>query len=191
MEKINIALFASGSGSNVENIYNYFQSHPLINVRAVFCNNPNAFVIERCKRLGIECVIFDRNDFYHTPKVITHLLDRNIQWVVLAGFLWLMPETLVAEFPNKIINIHPALLPKYGGKGMYGMRVHEAVHAANEAETGITIHFVNSKYDEGEIIFQAKVKLNPTDTSAAIAKKVHELEYLHYPQQIENLILKK
>ncbi|MCG8700298.1 MAG: phosphoribosylglycinamide formyltransferase [Bacteroidales bacterium] len=183
-----IALFASGSGTNVENIVNYFKDNVNIEVTLVLCNKPDAFVIQRAKNLRIHCEIFNREDFYHSANVLNRLRESGIDFIVLAGFLWLVPKNLTTEYPNRIINIHPALLPKYGGKGMYGKRVHEAVVENGETETGITIHYINEKYDEGNIIFQAKCEVNSTDKAEDVAEKVHALEYEHYPKVIERLL---
>lgn len=186
-----IALFASGSGTNVENIANYFKNHSEIECTLVLSNKKDAFVLERAKILDIPSVVFNREQFKNTSEVVNILIEHDIDLVVLAGFLWLIPENLIAAFPNKIINIHPALLPKHGGKGMYGNKVHEAVVANNENESGITIHFVNEHYDEGTTLFQAKCEVLPTDSPDDVAKKVHALEYEHFPLIIEKLLLAK
>ncbi|HNP20236.1 MAG TPA: phosphoribosylglycinamide formyltransferase [Fulvivirga sp.] len=181
---INIAIFASGSGSNAENIANYFKDHSDIKVKLIVTNNPKAFVLERAKKLGIETLKFNRDEFYNSEKLVDQLKSQEIHFLVLAGFMWLVPAYLVKAYPQQIVNIHPALLPKFGGKGMYGDHVHNAVAAAGEKETGITIHYVNERYDEGDIIFQAKCNvenLNPDQ----IAEQVHQLEYKHYPKVIE------
>lgn len=183
-----IAVFASGSGSNAENIIDYFNRTKTAIVTKVFCNNTNAKVFDRCKRLGIDCVLFSKNDFFST-EIVLNKVKEAADIVVLAGFLWKIPSNLIQAFPNKIINIHPALLPKYGGKGMYGMHVHNAVKENNESETGITIHYVNENYDEGAIIFQAKTQLEATDSPENIAQKIHILEYEHFPKVIETVIL--
>jgi len=187
----NIAIFASGSGSNAENIALYFQHNEQITVKHLFCNNSNAYVIERSKKLNIPCTIFNKEEFYGSSKIIDSLKDKKIDYIVLAGFLWLIPKDLVNEFPNKIINIHPALLPNYGGKGMYGMNVHKAVINNQEKESGITIHIVNEKYDEGNILFQAKCSLDSTDTADSLAEKIHILEQDNFPQVIEATIAKQ
>ncbi|HSZ24917.1 MAG TPA: phosphoribosylglycinamide formyltransferase [Cytophagaceae bacterium] len=183
-----VAVFCSGSGSNAEKIIEYFQLHKEIQVAVLMANRPDAFALERAKKNNIPTWVFNRNDFYHSDKVLEELKRREIDWIVLAGFLWLIPENLVQHFPNRIINIHPALLPKFGGKGMYGMHVHEAVVANKEKESGITIHYVNSQYDEGNIIFQASCVVNPTDSPEEVAKKVQVLEHRHFPQVIEKII---
>ena len=185
-----LAIFASGSGTNAENIIKYFSNHKDISVDLVITNNPDAYVIERAKTYNISCAVINRKDFYNSDNLTKVLADAEIDWIILAGFLWLIPEFLVSVFPNKIINIHPALLPKYGGKGMYGHRVHQSVFDNFEKETGITIHYVNEAYDEGQIIFQAKTSLGLKDTPDVIAQKIHELEYAHFPQVIEGEINK-
>lgn len=183
-----IAIFASGSGSNAENIYHYFKGNGKVEISLILTNNPNAKVIERAERLGIECKVFDRISFYETHKIIDLLSAKKIDWVVLAGFLWKIPENLIKVFPDKIINIHPALLPKYGGKGMYGDKVHQSVIENKETESGITIHYVNDNYDEGKIIFQAKCSILPTDNYEDLAKKIHALEYEHFPKVVEKIL---
>ena len=184
-----VAIFASGSGSNAENIINYFNKTQTATVTNVYCNNKNARVFDRCKRLHINCVLFSREDFFKTEVILSQLRKRA-DVIILAGFLWKIPSNLIEAFPNQIINIHPALLPKYGGKGMYGMHVHNAVKENKEKETGITIHYVNENYDEGAIIFQAKTALNDTDTPETIAQKIHILEQQYFPKIIESVILK-
>ena len=186
--KINIAIFGSGNGSNAQRISEYFANNKEIEVSTFIVNKKNAYMIERAKNLGIPCRIFDRNDFYHTNNVINYLQEMNIDIVVLAGFLWLVPENIIQAFPHRIINIHPALLPLYGGKGMYGMNVHQTVINNKESESGITIHFVDEKYDEGTTIFQAKCKISPEDTAETLAQKIHLLEYEHFPMVIEQVI---
>ncbi len=185
-----IALFASGSGTNVENIAQYFKGHPTVEVSLILSNKKDAYVLERAKNLNIPAKVFTREQFYQTTKIVDLLIEDAIDLVVLAGFLWLIPDSLIAAFPNRIINIHPALLPKYGGKGMYGSKVHEAVVANHEKESGITIHFVNGEYDKGNILFQAKVEVLTTDNPDDVAYKVHALEYEHFPKEIERLLLK-
>ncbi len=185
-----IVLFASGSGSNVENIANYIKGHEGIFISKVYCNNPDAYVIERCKKLDIECVVFNRTMFSKSDIVLNSLRSDQPDLIVLAGFLWLVPSSIITSFPNKIINIHPALLPSYGGKGMYGDNVHKAVVENKEKESGITIHYVNEKFDEGEIIYQAKCTVEATDTYRDVAAKVHALEYKHFPEVIVSLLKK-
>lgn len=183
-----LALLASGSGSNVENFYNYFKNNGQVDITLVLCNNPNAFAIERCRRLGIPCIVFNREQFYQSNDIIDALKSYSVDFIVLAGFLWLIPEYLIQSYNNKIVNIHPALLPKYGGKGMYGDKVHKAVVDNKETTSGITIHYVNEKFDEGEIIFQAECPVKPEDTYTDVAAKVHQLEYINYPQVVESLL---
>lgn len=183
-----IAIFASGTGTNAANIIRYFDDNHNIHVKAILSNNPSAGVLNVAKEAGVDSLVFTREEFYETDKVIRYLLDNQIDLVVLAGFLWLVPELFIHSFPKKIINIHPALLPAFGGKGMYGARVHQAVKAANKQETGITIHYVNPHYDEGDIIFQTSCSLSDNDTPDTIAAKVHKLEYEFYPKVIEQLL---
>ncbi len=185
---IRIAIFASGSGSNAENIANYFSKSQEVDISLFLTNNPNAYVLERAKKLGIKSRVFSKEEFLKTDEILRFLNENSINFVVLAGFLLKIPEKLIKAFPNKIINIHPALLPKFGGKGMYGDNVHKAIVAAEEIESGITIHYVNENYDEGKIIFQAKCEVLPTDTYNDVAKKIHELEYEHFPKVIENVV---
>lgn len=184
-----IAIFASGSGSNAENIIQYFAQKPQFCVKSVFCNVPDAYVLERAKKYRIPSFVFNREEFRNPDKVFRQLQEQEIDFIVLAGFLWLMPSFITAAWPNKIVNIHPALLPAYGGKGMYGHYVHEAVIAAGEKESGITIHYVNDHYDQGAIIFQAKCPVLPTDTPDDLAARIHELEYRYFPEIIEKTIL--
>jgi len=184
----NIAIFASGSGTNAENIIFYLKKDKKNKISIIFSNNKNAFVIQRAINHNIKHYVFNRAEFYDTKNLLQILKNNQIDFIVLAGFLWLLPEYLIDAYPNKIINIHPALLPKYGGKGMYGMKVHEAVVANKESESGITIHFVNKEYDKGSIIFQAKCEVLDTDTPEDVAKKVHELEYMHFPVIIEKIV---
>lgn len=184
-----IAIFASGSGSNAENIIQYFAQKPQFCVKSVFCNVPDAYVLERAKKYNVPTLVFNREEFRNPDKVFRQLQEQEIDFIVLAGFLWLMPSFITAAWPNKIVNIHPALLPAYGGKGMYGHHVHEAVIAAGEKESGITIHYVNDHYDQGAIIFQAKCPVLPTDTPDDLAARIHELEYRYFPEIIEKTIL--
>lgn len=183
-----IAIFASGSGSNAENIINYFQNDVENVVKIVFSNKPDAYVLERAKRLNVPAFVFGRDEFYHSDLVLQELERLDIDLIVLAGFLWKVPEPIIKAYSGRIVNIHPALLPSYGGKGMYGMKVHEAVVAAGEKESGITIHFVNDHYDEGATIFQAKCEVLPGDTAEGVAEKVHALEYEHFPRVIKEIL---
>ncbi len=183
-----IAIFASGSGSNAQKIAEYFSRHPEIRVSLILANKPDAYVLERAKNLGIKSIVFTRQEFYESEKVLEILRDYKISFIVLAGFLWFIPAYLIKAFPKKIVNIHPALLPKHGGKGMYGDKVHRAVIESGDKSTGITIHYVNDHYDEGEIIFQDSFPVLPEDTPETIAQKVHLLEYKHFPGVIEEVL---
>lgn len=187
---IKIAIFASGSGSNAENIINFIKNNDKICVKSIFCNVKNAYVLERAKKYNINTHIFNREEFKNPDGVLKILQQEQIDFIVLAGFLWLVPLHIIEAYPNKIVNIHPALLPNYGGKGMYGDNVHKAVIAAREKESGITIHYVNSNYDEGNIIFQAKCPIAETDNHEDLANKVHKLEYEHFPRVIVETIEK-
>ncbi|CAN5135609.1 phosphoribosylglycinamide formyltransferase [soil metagenome] len=184
----NIAIFASGNGTNAEKIFQDLQNDSEIKVALVLTNNSKAGVISRAENLNIPVKVFSRTEFYQSNDVIDLLIKNEIQLIVLAGFLWLLPQNLIEEFPSRIINIHPALLPKYGGKGMYGMNVHNAVIAAKEQESGITIHFINEKYDEGEIILQEKCKILKDDSAEDLAKKVQQLEHEFYPKVIRHIL---
>ncbi|HSI91040.1 MAG TPA: phosphoribosylglycinamide formyltransferase [Adhaeribacter sp.] len=183
----NIVLFASGSGSNAQRILEYFQNHPTIRVAALFSNNPEAYALKRAENFNVPAITFTRPEF-KDGTVLEKLKKFNPELIVLAGFLWLMPEGIVREFPDKIINIHPALLPKFGGKGMYGNYVHAAVVAAQEAESGITIHYVNEKFDEGEAILQERCPVRPGDTPEEVAARVLELEHKYFAPTIEKLL---
>ncbi len=185
-----IVLFASGSGTNVENIIHYFSDNNQVEIVAVLTNRKDAKVLERCARLNISALYFNRHAFIESDLISDFLNNLNIDLIVLAGFLWRIPKRLIDYFPDRIINIHPALLPKYGGKGMYGMKVHEAVKESLDPETGITIHYVNEDYDEGAIITQVRSSIDASDTPEDIAQKVHELEYEHFPRVIEKLLFK-
>ena len=184
---VKIALFASGSGTNVENIANYFNGRTSAKPVCVLCNKPDAYVLERAKRLGLDSMTFNRADFNDGKRIMEYLNKYSIDMIVLAGFLWLVPQYLIDAYPGRIVNIHPALLPKFGGKGMYGMHVHEAVKQSGETETGITIHLIDGNYDQGSTVFQAKVQVSPTDSPDDIATKVHALEYEYYPKVIEEI----
>lgn len=188
--KKRIAIFASGSGSNAQKIMEQFKRSNEVEVSLILTNNSDSYVLQRADNFEIPSHIFDKKEFYESDKVVTLLKNLNIDLVVLAGFLWLVPQNLLKAFPNKIINIHPALLPKYGGKGMYGDRVHKAVLEAKEPESGVTIHFVNSEFDEGEIIHQSKFKIDKGDDLKMVKFKVQQLEHQHFPKVIEGLLKK-
>ncbi|MDR1763755.1 MAG: phosphoribosylglycinamide formyltransferase [Dysgonamonadaceae bacterium] len=183
---LKIALFASGNGSNAERIVRYFSDNKLDISFIIVSNRSNAFVLERAKSLGVPSYFFGKESF-ENGEVLKMLKENGIDGIVLAGFLLKVPDNILKAYPWRIVNIHPALLPKFGGKGMYGSRVHEAVIAAGEKKSGITIHYVNENYDEGQIIFQADCPVSPDDTADTLAAKVHELEYLHYPSVLESL----
>ncbi len=183
-----IAIFASGSGSNAQRITEYFENNKNIQIELFLTNNPQAGIIERGRKLNIPTIIFNKNLFAKSDKIVELLQNQQIDFIILAGFLWLIPENLIKAYPNKILNIHPALLPKYGGKGMWGHFVHEAVVANHESESGITIHFVNEHYDEGKIIFQAKCEILPIDSADEVARKVQILEHEHFPKVIEQVL---
>lgn len=187
---LNIAVFASGSGSNAENIINYFKNNDTILVKLIVSNNPDAYVHHRAEKAGIQSVTFPKSDFINPDRILNFLKELQIDFIVLAGFLLKIPQGLINAYPDRIINIHPALLPEYGGKGMYGDNVHKAVIAAGEKESGITIHYVNENYDEGSIIFQARCEVNPDDTYETVAEKVHKLEYRYFPEVIDKLATK-
>ncbi len=182
-----IAIFASGSGTNAENIIKYFQKSTVATVVQVLSNKKDAKVLERASVLNVKNLYFDRETFFNTNRIL-ELIEKEADIIILAGFLWRIPQKLIKAFPNKIINIHPALLPKYGGKGMYGMNIHNAVIEQKEKETGITIHYVNENYDEGAIIFQKSVPIDFGDTPETVAKKIHQLEMEYFPKVIENLL---
>jgi phosphoribosylglycinamide formyltransferase-1 len=188
--KKRIAIFASGSGSNAQKIMEHFKRHAEAEVVLILTNNAQAYVLQRADNFEIPSHIFTRHEFYDTDDIIRMLKTLQVDLIVLAGFLWLVPQTLLAAFPNKIINLHPALLPKYGGKGMYGDNVHQAILDAGEEESGITIHFVNTQFDEGEIIHQSKFKIEPGDNLEMVKFKGQQLEHLHFPKVIENLLKK-
>ena len=183
-----IAIFASGSGTNAENIIHYSRRTKAFQVVKIYCNKPTAGIIEKATKLDVPIEIFSRNIFYNSDYIVTDLTRNSIDLVVLAGFLWLIPESILQTYSNKMLNIHPALLPKFGGKGMYGMKVHEAVKATGETETGITIHKVNMEYDKGAIIFQATCSVTEIDTPESIAQKIHVLEYEHFPHVIDTFL---
>ncbi len=188
--KKRIAIFASGSGSNAQKIMEHFKKHIDAEVVIVLTNNPEAYVLQRADNFEIPSHIFDKHEFYKTNNVVNLLKNLQIDLIVLAGFMWLIPQNLLKGFPNKIINIHPALLPKYGGKGMYGDRVHQAILNAHEEESGITIHFIDEHFDEGEIIHQSRFRIEPTDDLEMVKFKGQQLEHLHYPKVVEQLLKK-
>lgn len=183
-----IAILASGSGSNAENIVNYFAGKGEVEIPFIMSNNKSAFVHERAARLGVPSVTFGR-DKLESGEVLAYLREQKIDFVVLAGYMLKIPDDMLAAYPDRIVNIHPSLLPKYGGRGMHGDHVHEAVVAAHETESGITIHYLNDRYDEGSVVFQAKCEVLPTDTPHDVATKVHALEYAHFPHVIEELVM--
>lgn len=189
MIKKNIAIFASGEGTNAQHIIDYFKHSNSAQVLLIVSNKSNANVLNRAKLAGIKISILDKNDFYEGDSIIQKLKGLDIDLIVLAGFLWMIPENLIKAFPNKIVNIHPALLPKFGGKGMYGMKVHDAVIESKEKKSGISIHFVNEHYDEGKIISQHECKLSENETAESLAKKIHQLEHTNYAKEIEKLLL--
>jgi len=191
MCQINIAIFASGSGTNAENIIDWTRKSNHLKVGLILSNKNSAYVLERAKNNGIPSLIFTPDELKNTTLVDEILTKSKIDAIVLAGFLLRIPERLIEQYPGKIINIHPALLPSYGGKGMYGMNVHNAVIAAGEKKSGITIHVVDEVYDNGDVIFQAECPVNEGDTAELLASKIHELEYLHFPRVIEEYLVKK
>lgn len=188
--KKRIAIFASGSGSNAQKIMEYFKKHNDAEVVIILTNNPEAYVLQRADNFEIPSHIFDKHEFYQTDNVVNLLKNLQIDIIVLAGFLWLIPQNMLKAFPNKIINIHPALLPKFGGKGMYGNKVHQSVLDSGQEESGITIHFVNEHFDEGEVIHQSRFKIEEGDDLEMIKFKGQQLEHLHYPKVIEQLLKK-
>jgi phosphoribosylglycinamide formyltransferase-1 len=190
MLKKNIAIFASGEGTNAQRIIDHFQDSGIARVALLLCNKPGANVIARAEKAGVPTIVFNRSDFYESDKIIRLLKDQHIDLIVLAGFLWMIPGELIQAFPRRIVNIHPALLPKFGGKGMYGMNVHKAVMEAGEKNSGITIHFVDENYDEGEIIAQFKCGIAEGESCESLAGKIHQLEHDHFPAVIENIIKK-
>ena len=187
MKHKSIVIFASGSGSNAENIVRFFNSREDVKISRILSNRKDAYVHKRAKSLGINSLTFSKEEF-KTKEFAEKLVKSGTDLIVLAGFLWLIPTTLIDRFPGRIINIHPALLPKYGGKGMYGLNVHRAVLENGDSESGITIHYVNEAYDEGNIIFQAICPVHEDDTPESLAARIHELEHEHYPRVIEGLL---
>ncbi|HEY9184068.1 MAG TPA: phosphoribosylglycinamide formyltransferase [Salegentibacter sp.] len=183
-----IVIFASGTGTNTENIIKYFKDSSLARVVAVFSNRKSAKVLKKAHDLEVKALYFDREALYSSNEVLHVLEDIKPDLIVLAGFLWVFPDSILKKFPKKVINIHPALLPNYGGKGMFGVKVHEAVINNKDIESGISIHYVNERYDEGEIIFQTKIKVDEDETPDSLAGKIHQLEYKHFPEVIEQLL---
>ena len=184
-----LAILASGGGTNAEAIINYFKGRHDVSIDQIMSNKSDAYVLERAKNHGIEHSIFSKGDLV-SGKVLSLLKEQNIDLIILAGFLLLVPKEIVDSYPNRILNIHPALLPKYGGKGMYGDRVHKAVIQNGEKESGITIHYVNQNYDEGDVIVQAKCPVQKDDSPESLASKIHALEYAHYPVTIDKIVSK-
>ncbi len=184
-----ILIFASGSGTNAEQIIRHFSPMTNVKIAGVYTNNPSAFVVERAKELNVSTFVFSREQLNDPNALLAELKDKNPNLIILAGFLWKIPPHIVDAFPDKIINIHPSLLPKFGGKGMFGRHVHQAVIDAKELESGISIHYVNSQYDKGAIIFQAKTAVDPQETPESLAQKIHNLEYRHFSEQIEKLLI--
>ncbi len=187
-EPIRLAILGSGNGTNAQQISEYFADRTDVEVCCIIYNKRDAYIAQRAKNLGIEARYFGRKDFYETSAVLDYLHEKKADWVILAGFLWLVPENMLDAYPNRIINIHPALLPNYGGKGMYGHHVHEAVVAAHEKESGITIHIVDHNYDRGTTLFQARCRVTPDDTPDTLAAKIHLLEKEHFPRVIDETI---
>jgi phosphoribosylglycinamide formyltransferase-1 len=183
-----IAIFASGAGSNAAKIIEYFKNHDSIGVVLVLCNKPLAGVLNIASAAGIPSVLIEKDTFFNGNGYVPVLKDHHVDFIVLAGFLWKIPVSLIRAYPSSIVNIHPALLPAYGGKGMYGAHVHEAVIHAGEQQSGITIHFVDEHYDNGDIIFQERYNISPGETPDSLAQKIHELEHTHFPRIIEQVV---
>jgi phosphoribosylglycinamide formyltransferase 1 len=187
--KIHVAIFASGSGTNAQNMIEYFRGHPIVEISLIVSNKPDAYVLKRAEKENVPHVLLSGKDWEENGLAAQVLKDHQIDFIVLAGYLRLLPSWLIKKYPGKIINIHPALLPKYGGKGMYGENVHRAVIASGDKHSGITIHQVNEEYDKGDIIFQAQCPVLPSDTPESLAARIHELEYEHYPKVLERLVM--
>ena len=183
----NIVVFASGSGTNAIKIQEYFQKDQSVNIEALFCNKKSASVIQKFQNIGIKTIVFEKNNL-EDRGVLKTLLNLNPSLIILAGFLLKMPAEIINSIKNRIINIHPALLPSYGGKGMYGINIHRRVVENNELFSGLTIHYVNKDYDKGAIIFQKKVELSKNESAETLSKKILKLEHLHYPRIIEKLL---
>ena len=188
---VRLAILGSGNGTNAQQISEYFAGRTDVEVACIIYNKKDAYIAQRAKNLGIEAHYFGRADFYENGRVLDYLREKQVDWVILAGFLWLVPEAMLDAYPNRIINIHPALLPRYGGKGMYGHHVHEAVVAAGEHESGITIHIVDHQYDRGTTLFQARCSVTPDDTPDTLAAKIHLLEKEHFPRVIDETIKRR
>ena len=188
---IQLAVFASGAGSNAKKIIEHFQDHPKVRVALVVCNKPGAGVLDKAVKAGIPYLLIEKENFFRGTAYVPELQQAKIDWIILAGFLWKIPEALLKAFPGRILNIHPALLPKYGGKGMYGNFVHQAVLEAKDVESGITIHYVDEHYDHGDVIFQTTCVVDPSDTAETLAGKIHLLEHKYYPAVIEKVITGK
>ncbi|MFN5423212.1 MAG: phosphoribosylglycinamide formyltransferase [bacterium] len=187
-EQVQLAIFASGKGSNAEKIIQYFENQKDIHIKLIVASRPDAGVLTIASRFGIDTLVIDKKRFTDTPEYVEVLKNQGVTHIVLAGFLWKVPQQLTAAYPNRIINIHPALLPSYGGKGMYGEKVHQAVIASGDKQSGITIHYVDDHYDNGKIIFQEKIEVLPSDTADSLAEKIHVLEHKHYPQVIRKWV---
>ena len=187
-QPIRLAILGSGNGTNAQQITEYFASRSDVEIACIIYNVRDAYIAQRARNLGVEARYFGRADFYESGAVLDYLRQKDVDWVILAGFLWLVPQPILDAFPQRVINIHPALLPKYGGKGMYGHHVHEAVVAAGEHESGITIHIVDNHYDRGTILFQARCTVTPDDTPDTLAAKIHLLEKEHFPRVIDETI---
>ena len=190
MVTLKLAIFASGNGSNAQAIIEHLLTNSAVEVSKIYTNNKDAYVIERGNKFDVSSVVFNKSEFIG-EEFTNALLSENYDLIILAGFMWLVPPAIVSSYKNKIVNIHPALLPAYGGKGMYGDNVHKAVIANKELKSGITIHYVNENYDEGDIIFQAECPVRSTDTSNSLAERIHKLEHKHYPEVIEKLCAEK
>jgi phosphoribosylglycinamide formyltransferase-1 len=186
--KFKVAVFASGAGSNAEKLIQYFKASEVARVALVICNKPGAGVIAIAEKEGVPVLLIEKDRFLKGDAYVPHLLENGIGFIVLAGFLWKIPQAVADAYPKRIVNIHPALLPKYGGKGMYGQYVHQAVLNAGDVESGITIHYVDEHYDNGDVIFQTACPVLPGDKPGDVALRVHQLEYLHYPVVVENLL---
>jgi phosphoribosylglycinamide formyltransferase-1 len=188
MQTINVAIFASGAGTNAQKLIDYFRQHSQIKIALIVCNKPGAGVLTIAQKANIPSLLIEKEQFLRGNAYVDELKQHNVDFIVLAGFLWKVPVALIKAYPQHIINIHPALLPNYGGKGMYGRFVHEAVIAAKETESGISIHYVDELYDHGQLIFQARCSIEAGDTPDTLAQKIHELEHEHYPLIVEKVV---